>query len=62
MNDKCKGRIVNWKFTQAMGYYEGGDDNERILLRSLSETFGDCGWFDGNMGEIVGAVVQWLLK
>lgn len=64
MNAQCRNRIENWKFTSAMATYEAvvSDEDEHQILLALSETFGNCGWFDGAMGTIVGAAVAWLLR
>lgn len=47
-----------------MATYEAvvSDEDEHQILLALSETFGNCGWFDGAMGTIVGAAVAWLLR
>lgn len=58
------GRLMNWKFTQALRYVEA-EDGQRLEmgahlngdimdgLRALSRAFGDSGWFDGDLGTIV---------
>lgn len=60
--DLCS-RLDNWKFETAHRYATelGLDENDLEVIKVLSDTFGDCGWFDGSMGVIVGAAVDSLL-
>lgn len=63
-------RVLNWKFQQAVRKFinlpgnvaEQPEVYDRLnVIRSLAATFGDCGWFDGEMGIIVGAAVNYIL-
>lgn len=58
-------RLVNWKFSSALQYAEregsGVTDEEMELIRALSITYGNSGWFEGAMGSIVQAAVAHLL-
>jgi hypothetical protein len=57
-------RLINWKFSTAASMLLNASfdstPRERDIIRALSRSFGDCGWFDGAMGEIVGASVTAL--
>lgn len=57
----CVNRLENWKFASALGYAEKGStptDSEREAIEALSAVFGNCGWFGGSTGVIVGAAVD----
>jgi hypothetical protein len=62
---KIRSRIENWKFGYAKSLSNDvpgdGSDHDRKLLDTLSFMFGNCGWFEGMMGEMVEACVQVML-
>jgi hypothetical protein len=35
-------------------------EHERQVVEALSTTFGNCGWFDGSLGDVVRAAVGYL--
>lgn len=68
-NPQIRSRIYNWKFTQALALLSSdhGDSTveDRALVQALSNTFGDCGWFDNGsagMATIIVAAVDRLLN
>lgn len=63
LSDGCKRRLYNWKFEQAYAKIreEKPTDRETYLLRALAKTYGNVGWFDGYMSEIVSAAVRELV-
>lgn len=65
-NDKVKSRLVNWKFERAAKVLLDADvedmSKEAAVVYELSRMFGNSGWFDGEMGELVGAVVDLLVR
>jgi hypothetical protein len=62
MSPELQSRLENWKFASAMQYIDGEPENVENAVSALSEAFGDCGWFGGRMGVIVGAAVDGLLE
>jgi len=58
MNDKLVGRLLNWKFNQAMGYLDGEPDTVRVVVTALSSIYGDCGWFWGYAAVIIAAALE----
>jgi uncharacterized protein (DUF1810 family) len=53
VNKDLFGRLLNWKFKSALNYLDGATDEEKSLVEALARMFGNCGWFDGDMAEIV---------
>jgi hypothetical protein len=51
-------RLVNWKFGQALAHVGGQPHDVQDVINALATVFGDCGWFEGNMGIIVGAALE----
>jgi hypothetical protein len=52
------GRMINWKFDQALARIPPSLSTEdREIVAALAATFGDCGWFSGSIGVIVGAAI-----
>ena len=60
MNNMLHGRIENWKFDSALKYLDGEPEYTVALIQALARVFGDCGWFDGDMGLIVCAACDRL--
>jgi hypothetical protein len=69
ISESVKDRLRNWKFLTAAGILdeETGEpgmpvptDAERETVGALARAFGNCGWFEGTMGDIVRAAV-WSL-
>lgn len=60
MNDALLSRLVNWKFQSAKGCLEGEPQQVKDVVEALSRSFGNCGWFDGDLGTVVGFVVDKL--
>lgn len=54
-NEQLYNRLYNWKFEQALQYLE--DDKEDgavvVLTKSLAQAFGNCGWIDGDISEVI---------
>jgi hypothetical protein len=59
-SDALVGRLCNWKFNQAQNYLNGQPEYVRRVVNCLAHTFGNCGWFEGAMGAIVGAALNAL--
>lgn len=63
MSEAVKGRLLNWKFESAyrQAVKDGmtGQPLEKIAV--LSRSFGDSGYFSGDMAMIVGMAVDCLL-
>jgi len=55
-------RLDNWKFTSATSYLEEESEEINNLVNLLSGLFGNCGWFDGSIGNLVQAVVDPLWR
>lgn len=53
MNKKLFGRLLNWKFEQALQYLDNEPEEVKDLVKSLARMFGNSGWFFGDMSEIV---------
>lgn len=56
-------RLENWKFGQAMQYLR--DDHPKSVhneVNVLCRLFGDAGWFDGDIGELVRLAVIGLIE
>lgn len=68
LNDEVAGRLYNWKFSQAGAALDtqiaAGEvvptETERETIAALGRLFGNCGWFDGDMGVLVGTAVRSL--
>jgi hypothetical protein len=67
LSDDIQGRLLNWKFNSAARYMReeivrGADIPEEVqdTIRALDTTFGNVGWFDGVMSDIVRAAVWYL--
>lgn len=59
---KLRGRLVNWKFKQALQYLRGQPENVNMGVRTLDRLFGDCGWgLDGEMGQLVELAVTAII-
>ena len=62
MNEKLKSRLFNWKFEQALQYVDGGVDLDDLeVIKALARLFGNCGWFEGDVGALVSVVVSSLI-
>lgn len=65
LGETCKERLENWKFDSALRDMDEGPfqptSNEAGTIRALSATFGNSGWFNGSLGDVVRAAVQRLL-
>lgn len=59
LNEDCKGRLYNYKFRQAVQYLdEEATETERALVESLATLFGNPGWMDGLLSDVVAAALQ----
>ena len=57
------GRLENWKFQQALtALPKEAPLTVRETTAALAASFGDTGWFDGHVGQLVEAVVALLLE
>ncbi len=55
------GRLLNWKFNSALALVrEDHPETVSAVVKALAETFGNCGWFDGNMATIIQFTVSSL--
>lgn len=54
-NEKLYDRLFNWKFTQALQYLDEKQEEKEVvvLTKALAMGFGDCGWQEGCMADIV---------
>lgn len=57
---QLESRLNNWKFETATKYLVGQSQDVKDVVRSLARTFGNCGWFEGDMATIIAAAVQSL--
>lgn len=57
-------RLVNWKFKSASEYAQilTLPDGVQEQVESLNKMFGNCGWFEGDMGNLVEMAVYGLLS
>lgn len=63
LNEDCKNRLYNWKFRSAFNDLNSDATSyERDSVQALNDCFGNCGWFEGNIGELVGSVVALLIQ
>jgi len=63
MNSNVRGRLQNWKFGQALVACDGTEEKEyRHKIDLLARLFGDVGWFDGDLGELVDWTVMQMLN
>lgn len=67
-------RLANWKFATALRYLEDPASARQLLsedvlpvpephlttIKALAMTFGNCGWFQGSMSDVVRAAVRSL--
>lgn len=59
LNERCKDRLYNYKFRQAVEHLD--DDatrDERDLIKALGAMLGDPGWFDGDMATVAQAALR----
>lgn len=62
LNEDLTGRLENWKFESAKMYVDFDVSvDERLVIEALADTYGNCGWFEGSMGLIIGAAVEALI-
>lgn len=68
LSERVQLRVANWKFGSAWKITQEEtaagavhDPHDEAVIRALAEMLGNPGWFEGNLGVIVGAVVYWLL-
>ena len=52
-NRKLLSRIMNYKFRSAQKHLEGESKEVVETVNALAQTFGNCGWINGNMEIIV---------
>ena len=55
-------RLVNWKFESAAQHVENLSVDDKELIKALAVIFSDSGWFEGQMGVIVGRLVNYLCE
>jgi hypothetical protein len=60
-SDKLIGRIYNWKFKSALKYMKGQRIDIQDLIRTLATLFGNEGWMDGLVADLVKTAEQYLL-
>jgi len=60
-NERLRSCLLNWKFGQASQYLRRESEEVKNIVQTLKTLFGNCGWFDGDMGTIVAAVVVLLI-
>lgn len=67
LSERVKDRLAEWKFASASSYMLEDEvdgpaptEHERETVEALSTTFGNCGWFDGSLGDVVRAAVWYL--
>jgi len=53
-----KGKLTNWKFRSALSYLDGQTEEVKDVVNALCRSYGNCGWFEGDMGLIVGICVE----
>lgn len=63
LSETVKNRLYNWKFDQAhlAVNTEEATEEEFNLILTLSMLFSDCGWFTGQMAELVQIAVTSLI-
>ena len=67
--EKLIGRISNWKFQEAREALHALPkpeqmkilQSDRDLIGALAASVANCGWFDGNIGIIIGVAVDKLI-
>jgi len=62
MNSELAERLLNWKFKSALKYLSAEDRETKKIVKALADMFGDCGWFDGQMGRLISAMVEKITK
>ena len=60
-SDKLRERLLNWKFKSAMKHRKGQPHTVQRDVEILADLFGNAGWFDGRMGDLVWIAVQSLI-
>ena len=60
-NEKLIGKLINWKFAKAEQYLNLESPRVVSIVKTMSSVFHNEGWADGDMGTIVGAVVELLI-
>jgi hypothetical protein len=67
LSEDTIGRLVNWKFTQAVRAAKEQPDDARptmyemTMIRALGAIFGNIGWFDGWLANVVRMAVKTLV-
>jgi len=59
--DALRSRLQNWKFNSAKVYLKGQPREVKELVEVLARLLGNWGWMEGDLGLMVGAVVDKLL-
>jgi len=68
LNGRVQDRLSNWKFEQARtalaAQVQAGEgiptQQETATVNALADTFGNPGWFDGSLADVVRAAVWFL--
>lgn len=55
-------KLQDFKFTQAKMLMASEDLHTQVIIEALADTFGDTGLIDGNLGVIVGFVINTLTE
>lgn len=50
--------LYNWKFSLAETCIENEPDSQIHVIAALAATYGNCGQFGGDMGQIIEAAVR----
>ena len=61
LNECLISRLTRLEFESALLYLDGVNEDDAELIRVLARCFGDTGYMCGDMGEIVGAAVRFLI-
>jgi len=60
--EKLVGRVNNGKYETALAYLEGQPLDVVEAVNTLARLFGNGGWVDGDMGNLVGGYLAWLCE
>lgn len=63
ITEDCKNKLLNYKFKSAAEKLSSDDmSDEAAVIKNLSDTFDNCGWINGSMGNLIQFIVNTLIK
>lgn len=59
-NPDLYSRLYNCKFNSALKELKEENEETKEIIETLARIFGNSGWIDGDIGLLVGVVIEYL--